>query len=428
MAQKRVAVIGAGAAGLAMCRYLVNEPQIDFVAFEKANAVAGIWRYTKENGKAINEHDITPMYKNLRTNLPKQVMAFPDLPFPNELPSFITNQDVVQYLDTYAECFGLKKYIKLNHLVTSVKPIIDGSDAEPSWDVVVKDLKTEAVEKFVFDAVVVCNGHFAVPKFPEFPGMDTFPGNVIHSLDYDKQDNYQDETVVVLGAGSSGLDIAMELSQVSKKVYLVHLYNKIASELPKNVQEISGTITACFANGSVEINHDELLEKVNAIIICTGYHYSFPFLKQECGINVKNNAIFSLYKHIFCTKYPSLAFVGICIRISPFPFFSAQAQCIASVLCGRKTLPSFDEMVKDEESDYQDRLQQGITKHLLGPERQFKYCTMLAEMTEVPCAISQTVHSLFVYTCKIRSQRLATYKNSNFVLNGNEWQTVKNVI
>ena len=66
MAQIRVAVVGAGAAGLAMCRYLVNEPQIDFIAFEKACGTGGVWRYTKDNGPAVNEHNSTAMYKNLR--------------------------------------------------------------------------------------------------------------------------------------------------------------------------------------------------------------------------------------------------------------------------------------------------------------------------------------------------------------------------
>jgi cation diffusion facilitator CzcD-associated flavoprotein CzcO len=66
MAQIRVAVVGVGAAGLAMCRYLVNEPQIDFIAFEKACDIGGVWRYTKDNGPAVNEHNSTAMYKNLR--------------------------------------------------------------------------------------------------------------------------------------------------------------------------------------------------------------------------------------------------------------------------------------------------------------------------------------------------------------------------
>ena len=68
MSQIRVAIIGAGGAGLAMCRYLVNEPQIDFVAFEKAREIGGVWRYTKGNGEADDKQDPTPMYKYLRYN------------------------------------------------------------------------------------------------------------------------------------------------------------------------------------------------------------------------------------------------------------------------------------------------------------------------------------------------------------------------
>jgi cation diffusion facilitator CzcD-associated flavoprotein CzcO len=66
MAQIRVAVVGAGAAGLAMSRYLINEPHIDFITFEKACDIGGVWRYTKDNGQAVNEHTTTAMYKNLR--------------------------------------------------------------------------------------------------------------------------------------------------------------------------------------------------------------------------------------------------------------------------------------------------------------------------------------------------------------------------
>ena len=66
MTNIRVAIVGAGAAGLAMCRYLVNEPQIDFVAFEKGSDIGGVWRYTKGNEQTVDEHNSSPMYKNLR--------------------------------------------------------------------------------------------------------------------------------------------------------------------------------------------------------------------------------------------------------------------------------------------------------------------------------------------------------------------------
>lgn len=67
MSKKLVAVIGAGGAGLAMCRYLTNESNIDFVVFEKAHEIGGIWRYTKGGGELEkNEEHGTAMYKNLR--------------------------------------------------------------------------------------------------------------------------------------------------------------------------------------------------------------------------------------------------------------------------------------------------------------------------------------------------------------------------
>lgn len=49
-----------------------------------------------------------------RTNLPKEVMAFPDLPFDKDLPSFIRHEDVLAYLETYANMFDLNKFIKVS--------------------------------------------------------------------------------------------------------------------------------------------------------------------------------------------------------------------------------------------------------------------------------------------------------------------------
>ena len=63
MAKLRVVIIGAGGAGLSMCRCLADEPQIDFVAFEKSHEIGGVWQYTKDNKECVFR---TPMYKNLR--------------------------------------------------------------------------------------------------------------------------------------------------------------------------------------------------------------------------------------------------------------------------------------------------------------------------------------------------------------------------
>ena len=64
----------------------------------------------------------------------------------------------------------------------------------------------------------IFHSHYAVPLSPEFPGQNNFIGEIIHSHNYRKPEPYKDKTVVLLGANSSGQDIAIELSKVAKEV------------------------------------------------------------------------------------------------------------------------------------------------------------------------------------------------------------------
>lgn len=75
MSKKKVAVIGAGAAGLAACRRL-RDAGLSVKVLEKTRYVGGVWKYTP--GGVV--------YKSLVTNLPKEIMAFPDFPFDSALP------------------------------------------------------------------------------------------------------------------------------------------------------------------------------------------------------------------------------------------------------------------------------------------------------------------------------------------------------
>ena len=247
----------------------------------------------------------------------------------------------------------------------------------------------------------------------------------MHSFDYKEPEAFKDQAVVVLGAGSSGLDICIDISKCAEKVYLVHLGEKIPTKYPENVEEIIGTLTSAFSDGSVEINN-ECKKAADAVIFCTGYKYSFPFLAPECKIEVKDNRVTSLYKHVFSTAFPSLSFVGLCLRICPFPQFGLQAKWVASVLTGRKVLPSREEMIEDEETDYQERLKSGLPlhkMHIMGPS-QWKYNDELSQLAGV-AALSPAVHSLYDHTSKLRITNLTTYRDTNFCLKGNEWYEIR---
>jgi cation diffusion facilitator CzcD-associated flavoprotein CzcO len=99
-------------------------------------------------------------------------------------------------------------------------------DWGPRWRVVSApvtpggDKKTET-ETEVFDAVVVCNGHYSEPRVPTFPGSDTWPGLQMHSHNYRQPvPAFTGKNVVVLGAMASGEDLSREISAVASKVHL----------------------------------------------------------------------------------------------------------------------------------------------------------------------------------------------------------------
>ncbi|KAI6191502.1 hypothetical protein M3Y97_00235200 [Aphelenchoides bicaudatus] len=73
----------------------------------------------------------------------------------------------------------------------------------------------------VFDAIFSCTGHHSIPYMPSpFPGQSDFKGRIVHSRSYTNGLEFANQRVLVIGIGNSGGDIAVELSKISRKVYL----------------------------------------------------------------------------------------------------------------------------------------------------------------------------------------------------------------
>ena len=200
---KRVAVIGAGASGLTAVKCLLDEG-LTPVVFEQSARIGGIWTYDENlpDGGGI-------AYRSLRTNTSRQMMAFSDFPFPDSLPDFPLRADVLAYLHAYADVFHLREHVRLQTPVESIAPLSGGGWAVRS---------ARGVERF--DAVVVCSGRDVVPALPRYPGLETFPGARLHSRAYKSPEPFAGQTVLVVGIGSSGADIAVELSAVAGRVLL----------------------------------------------------------------------------------------------------------------------------------------------------------------------------------------------------------------
>lgn len=97
-----------------------------------------------------------------RTNLPKQVMEYPDFPFPKESKTFLTHKEVLDYLKDYCDNFGLADVIQFNTRVKKVIPLLESNDTKSDglnvrWRITAVNQRSEETSSD-FDSVVVCNG------------------------------------------------------------------------------------------------------------------------------------------------------------------------------------------------------------------------------------------------------------------------------
>lgn len=124
----------------------------------------------------------------IRANGPYQLMEFHDHHFPNDIISFPWQREVLQYLNSYADSFDLKKFIKFNHLVVRVLPI-----ENHKWEMIVKDLSNDEFDTKIYDVVLVCTGHFSAPRIPRVDGINEFRGKIVPSRDYRTPEPFRGE-------------------------------------------------------------------------------------------------------------------------------------------------------------------------------------------------------------------------------------------
>ena len=167
---------------------------------------------------------------------------------------------------------------------------------------------------------------------------------------------------------------------------------------------------------------------VNVILLCTGYKLSFPFLDDAC-IRIRNNRVTHLYKHVFSTKNPTLAFIGICTKFCGLTYLDLQVQYIAAVLSQRRQLPTEEEMNADEEKNFQELLSIGMEEHYahyLQDYKGGKWCfdKTIAQLAGID-APNPIYNDLCRYALKKRQHFLMEYRNENFELTSDGmWTTI----
>ncbi len=177
-------VVGAGPGGLAAAHAL-RARGLRAVVLERADHVGASWR----------RH-----YDRLRLHTTRRLSALPGLPMPRRFGRWVARDDVVRYLEKYAEHQQLE--IVTGVEVSRVERAPDGT----GWL-----LHASGGRELTGAAVVVATGFNHTPRLPEWPGRDTYTGEFRHAAEYRGAAPYAGRDVLVVGAGNTGAEIAVDL-------------------------------------------------------------------------------------------------------------------------------------------------------------------------------------------------------------------------
>ncbi|HST65100.1 MAG TPA: NAD(P)-binding domain-containing protein [Mycobacteriales bacterium] len=382
----KVCVIGAGSAGIAMCRSLKIR-DIPFDCYERRSVIGGIWHYPSDGGPS-------PAYPSLFANTSKTVMQFPSFPMPADMPDYPHHSQVARYFDDYVDHFGLREHIQFGTDVVRAEPADGGG-----WLVALGDGSV-----FRYQAVLVASGgRHGTRAYGRYEGE--FTGRELHSMDYAGPEEFAGQKVVVIGLGATSADIATEVSRVAAATHLsvrtghyvvpkileggpidklspfmkklsveqrrplvtlmiklVHghmsayglpdppykvgqgplvstsellpaiVHGRITPE--PTIASVQGR-TVTFANGDVV--------EADAIIHCTGYSISYPFLADT--IVADGDEAPALYHQVVPPETENLYFIGLLhSMMSLMPLAEAQAEWVGDLLTGAVALPERGEL------------------------------------------------------------------------------------
>ncbi|KAK4243831.1 hypothetical protein C7999DRAFT_44413 [Corynascus novoguineensis] len=377
-----VAVIGAGISGVTSAAYLLRQG-LNVTVFECLSVACGVWHYdptVPPDPPYLNERPPGPAEtsgSHQRTLEEASLAHAPPGPYwPKGTPDYITYDEVERYIQKIAVRTGVQDRVQYDTQVESLRK--NSSPASPRWTVHTQTLQRAANEgmdvgyklvgrEWFFDVVVVAAGRYHQPRIPDVPGpkewKERFPENVFHSKGYRSPELFREKTVFLLGSGVSALDIGREIASIAKETYQSSRGGKF--DLPaamfapviRRVGPVDKFVIedrrVGSAQGAIVLKDGQVIKGIDAIVLCTGYITSYPFLGSLQATTVPrekadNHVIITsdgytthnLHKDLFYIPDPTLAFVGVPYHASAFSLYDFQAQVVARVFAGKAQLPN----------------------------------------------------------------------------------------
>jgi cation diffusion facilitator CzcD-associated flavoprotein CzcO len=187
--QSDVLIVGAGPAGLAAAACLAQRG-VEHILLEQGAEPGACW---------------ANYYDRLRLHTVRRLSGLPFHPIPARYGQYITRDQLTTYLRDYATARRLGVH-------AGEEAVRARRDGDSGWVVEIPDATYRA------RTLITATGIFRNPIRPRFPGMDAFGGSMIHSADYRNAAPYAGQRVLVVGAGNSGAEIALDLATTAAHV------------------------------------------------------------------------------------------------------------------------------------------------------------------------------------------------------------------
>jgi trimethylamine monooxygenase len=411
----KVAIIGSGPCGLSLLRAFQQAEEKgqkipEIVCYEKQENWGGLWNYSWRTGSDQYGDPIpNSMYRYLWSNGPKECLEFADYSFDEHfnqpIPSFPPREVLYDYILGRAKKANIKKYIQFNTTVTEAK--FNGNQFEVS----VLNKKDNTITSDNYDYLIVASGHFSVPYIPEYQGMKSFPGRILHGHDFRDAEEFRNKDVVVLGSSYSAEDIALQCYKYgAKSVTIGYRHNPMGFKWPDGMKEVHYLDRL---EGNKAIFKDGHEQNADAIILCSGYLHHFPFLDESLKLKTTNRLYPpKLYKGVVWQDNHNLMYLGMQDQFHTFNMFDCQAWFARDVILGKIKMPTNEDIDNDinkwvsEEESLEDPNQM--------IDFQTEYTKDLHSLSDYPAIDFELIRKHFKVWEHHKEENIMTYRNNSF--------------
>jgi trimethylamine monooxygenase len=411
----KVAIIGSGPCGLSLLRAFQQAEEKgqkipEIVCYEKQENWGGLWNYSWRTGSDQYGDPIpNSMYRYLWSNGPKECLEFADYSFDEHfnqpIPSFPPREVLYDYILGRAKKANIKKYIQFNTTVTEAK--FNGNQFEVS----VLNKKDNTITSDNYDYLIVASGHFSVPYIPEYQGMKSFPGRILHGHDFRDAEEFRNKDVVVLGSSYSAEDIALQCYKYgAKSVTIGYRHNPMGFKWPDGMKEVHYLDRL---EGNKAIFKDGHEQNADAIILCSGYLHHFPFLDESLKLKTTNRLYPpKLYKGVVWQNNHNLMYLGMQDQFHTFNMFDCQAWFARDVILGKIKMPTNEDIDNDinkwvsEEEALEDPNQM--------IDFQTEYTKDLHSLSDYPAIDFELIRKHFKVWEHHKEENIMTYRNNSF--------------